>query len=159
MLKKFLYLDIDGVLVLSTETKEILTNFGLLFPFNKKAVNVLNKIIELTDCELIISSDWKHNLDIYELKEYFISQNVKKYPIDVTPDWSFRTTQTLAKDRSKEILTHVEINKPDYWCAVDDLNLTPYIDEKHFVWCKRQMEGIKQLGIPVKIFDILNNNE
>jgi diketogulonate reductase-like aldo/keto reductase len=61
--------------------------------------------------------------------------------------------QLLEKNRAKEILNHVDKMKPNFWVAIDDLNLIKWISEKHFVHTSRFMEGIKQTG---KAQEIIN---
>ena len=97
---KVLFLDHDGVICLNN-------NFGTRFKkgksvrnmwekpvidrfdnFDKKAITVLNDIINQTDCEIVISSDWKRWATVEEMGEYYESQGIVKKPLDFTPNLS-----------------------------------------------------------------------
>jgi len=39
--------------------------------FNKKAIGVLNEILEKTGAEIVVSSDWKRFATVEELGEYY----------------------------------------------------------------------------------------
>ncbi len=39
--------------------------------FDTKAVKTLNKIIEITDAEIVVSSDWKLHATLEELGDYY----------------------------------------------------------------------------------------
>jgi hypothetical protein len=150
---KFLYLDIDGVLCLGSEIHPKLTEWGYVYRFNAKAVNILNQILQQTEADIIISSDWKEHYSLKSLQEIFEWQKVIKKPIDVTATYPYKTTQLLEEVRAKEILDHVDKIKPHSWVAIDDLDLRTWISSKHFVQTPLFMEGIKQTG---KATDIIN---
>ena len=146
-MKKFIYLDIDGVLSLGSEIHPKLTKWGYVHRVNKKAVKVLNLILDETDADIIISSDWKDNYTFKDLQEIFIEfMGIKKTPIDTTSSSKGVTMQLLEKFRAQEILEHVDRIKPYNWVAIDDLDLSMWIAPKHFVICTRFYEGIKQTG-------------
>jgi len=151
---KFLYLDIDGVLAVGYK-KPKQTAWGYVEKWDSKCVSVLNEITGMTGAEIIVSSDWKLNFTKKELDKIFKWQGASGVPLDVTPDLGRRVLQTLELDRAKEILMHVEKHKPEAWVAVDDLDLTKYLDG-HFVHLSRWMEGIKQSSKSQKIIQILN---
>lgn len=58
----------------------------------------------------------------------------------------------IESTRVGEINEWVEINKPDKWVAIDDLNLSQL---KSFVHTKKMNEGIKQSGIKELIIEKL----
>jgi hypothetical protein len=39
--------------------------------FDKKAIKILNEIIEETGCEIVVSSDWKLHATLDELGDYY----------------------------------------------------------------------------------------
>ena len=149
--------------------------------FNKKAVAVLNEILEKTGAEIVISSDWRYHATIEELGEYYELQGVIKKPIAVTGIFKdiypnelscLRHKAELELERSMEIdhwlSNHLEITN---WVAVDDLNLgidflssyfisTYDINNRpgltNFVHTYKSGEGIKQSGIKEKIIKFLN---
>jgi len=54
--------------------------------FDKKAIKILNEIIEQTGCEIVVSSDWKLHANLEELGDYYESQGIIKRPIATTPN-------------------------------------------------------------------------
>lgn len=143
---KVFFLDIDGVVCLSTEwggrakkkMKYFSKNPGVsnlpasikMDNFNDKAVKVLNSILEETGAEIVVSSDWKLYCGLDELKEMFSDYGVIKQPIDITPnitlkyDKNYYTSEELSENRVSEIKAwlkeHPEVTQ---WVAVDDLPL------------------------------------
>lgn len=83
----FIFLDIDGVLATNPDPKisKSLWYNEIAYPFNKNCVKVLNKILEKTNAEIILSSDWRRVFDLDELDKIFKFNHVIKSPIDVTP--------------------------------------------------------------------------
>jgi hypothetical protein len=193
---KVIFLDHDGVICLSTEwggrhkkQKKVgrkLSQSVLSLPtdarfdnFNKKAIVILNEILEKTGAEIVVSSDWKRWATVEEMGEYYESQGIKKKPIAFTKkvqDCTSYNSQTfvwsprweLEQERSIEIndylVDHPEIT---HWVAVDDLNMG--IPQTHESWGDMEMdwgltnfvltpkgsEGIKQTGIKEQILNFL----
>jgi len=151
--------------------------------FDKKAIEVLNSVLEETGAEIVVSSDWKRWATAEELGVYYEQQGIIKKPIDCTSffkklylegkvpkknEFEYQYFENLEQERHFEILdylkTHPEIT---HWVAVDDLNMGIDItytdgqnDERYwgltnFVWTPRESEGIKQSGIKEKILEFL----
>jgi len=148
--------------------------------FDQKAVSVLNEILDETDAEIVVSSDWKHWSTVEEMGEYYEIQGIKKKPIDFTKNlgqcsfqdkksfqWSY--TYDLEQSRYVEItqylMDHPEITQ---WVAVDDLHMGKHVENSkygafdrddwgltNFVWTPRCSEGIKQSGVKDKILKYL----
>lgn len=154
-MKKFIYLDIDGVLCLGSEIHPKLTEWGYVHRFNAKAVKIFNEILEKTNADIIISSDRKNHYTLEDFKGIFEWQKIIKPPIDVTPFIANKTIQLLEEFRAKEILEHVDKYKPGSWVAIDDLDLRYWMSDRHFVLTPRFMEGIKQTGKKQEIIDKL----
>lgn len=175
-IEKVLFLDNDGVICLQNNwgsrynkrkrfvkqnPTAIKLPINLTFDnFDKKSVKVLNNIIEETDCEIIISSDWKLYANLKDLSKYYLDQGICKAPIGCTPNMEvydyhknnyLMGNNFLAEKRDDEIKKFLDDNKVNKWVVVDDLNLT--LD--NFVHCPRQLEGIKQAGIKEKIIKFL----
>jgi len=172
---KIVFLDHDGVMCLSTEwggrMKKIkkwkLDNPGCngyvndpLIPahvkmdnFNTKAVKILNEILELTDAEIVVSSDWKLHNTLEQLQDMFKEYGVIKSPIDVTPDKILKKMSDLESNRVSEINEWL-INHPEvtHWVAIDDLDLS---ELPNFVHTKKMKEGIKHSGIKEQILKFL----
>ena len=198
---KAIFLDHDGVICLSnnwagrskkwakyrsanpdsSREKKDAPVFVRFDDFDKKAIKILNEIIEETGCEIVVSSDWRLHANLEELGDYYISQGIIKRPIaftdifkDIFPkEWNaFRFRADLELERSMEI-NHWLVNHPEitHWVAVDDLNmslefLSKYFSDgesdknpglSNFVLTPRSSEGIKQSGIKEKIIKYLKD--
>jgi hypothetical protein len=194
---KVIFLDNDGVICLSTEwggrhkkqqkagrkMSQSVISLDVQYRFdnfNKKAVAVLNSIIEETGAEIVVSSDWKRWATVEELGDYYESQGIIKRPIDATAfcrdlyndggaahlkdeDINWNRTWLLEQERHVEILhwlkQHPEVT---HWVAIDDLNMAKNYDDiertwglENFVLTPRAMEGIKQSGIKEKVLEFL----
>jgi len=155
---KIFFLDLDGVMATTFCYGKGKNNKWDVYMFDPKCVSVLNFILQETGCDIILSSDWRHNLTLQEIREIFVHNGIIKGPIGYTSLSKTYTGNNLEGGRSDEILlwvkTHIWKNDVN-WCAVDDLNM----DEKlfpNFVHCPNEHEGIKQSGIKEKIIKILN---
>lgn len=122
--------------------------------FDSKAVVILNEILEKTDAEIVVSSDWKLHCTLNELKDMFIEYGVIKSPIGVTPNHILKSLDDLESNRVSEISewikSHPDVKK---WVAIDDLDLSAL---DFFVRTKRSNEGIKQSGVKEKILKIFS---
>lgn len=149
--------------------------------FDKKAIKILNEILEQTGAEIVVSSDWRFHASLDELGEYYLSQGIIKPPIatthifkDLFPrEWSgLRFRAELELERSMEI-NHWVVNHPEItsWVAIDDLDMSVeflsdrFISEDigykkpgliNFVHTPHSREGIKQIGIKELILKFLN---
>jgi hypothetical protein len=190
---KVLFLDNDGVICLSNnwggrtkkwanyrsenpDSSKVLKDAPVSVrfdDFDKKAIKILNEIIEETGCEIVVSSDWKLHATLEELGEYYESQGIIKKPIALTPNiqnckdiestiiWSPRWE--LEQIRTIEIKQYLH-DHPEvtHWVSVDDLKMgkigEPWKDEwaiDNFVLTPKSNEGIKQSGVKEKILNYL----
>jgi hypothetical protein len=143
-----LFLDIDDVIYLWKQYDSKIRmheKWGAIKKFDKKAVKVLNKIIEESNCEIVISSDWKRGYSLEELQGIFEWNNILKKPIDCT-------FNRFDMDKNYEIMSYVNNHELKKWVAIDDLPLWV----NNFVQCRRQNEGIKQTGIKDKVLQYLS---
>jgi len=148
--------------------------------FDKKAIDVLNEILEATGAEIVVSSDWKAWASIEQMGEYYEMQGIIKKPIAYTKNLgqcSFQDTKSfiwsvtydLEQSRYVEItqylMDHPEIT---HWVSVDDLHMGRHVENskygafdrddwglENFVWTPRPSEGIKQSGVKDKILKYL----
>jgi hypothetical protein len=193
---KVIFLDHDGVICLSSEwggrfkkqqkagrklsqSVESLPVLARFDNFNKKAVKILNEILEETGAEIVVSSDWKRWANAEELGEYYESQGIIKKPIAVTPNlgqctWYNNMVWIWSRDWDLEMTRVIEIKQylhdhPEitHWVSVDDLNMGKTgiqwnVEFEHdwgldnFVLTPLGSEGIKQSGIKDKIIQFLN---
>ena len=149
--------------------------------FDKKAIDVLNEILETTGAEIVVSSDWKAWASIEQMGEYYEMQGIIKKPIAYTKNLgqcSFQDTKSfiwsstydLEQSRYVEItqylMDHPEIT---HWVSVDDLHMGRHVENskygafdrddwglENFVWTPRPSEGIKQSGVKEKILKYLS---
>ena len=189
---KVLFLDNDGVICLSNNwggrakkwSKYIKLNPGqtslALAPvevrfddFDKKAVKVLNEVLEETGAEIVVSSDWRLHATLEELGEYYLSKGILKAPIAFTkryigcdkPDEFEWVRQTMYEQQRcievRQYLTdHPEVT---HWACIDDLVLGEKdffgFERKwglsNFVHTPRENEGIKQAGVKDKLLEYL----
>jgi len=182
---KTLFLDHDGVICLSnnwgsrfkkqTKAKKKLSQSVMSLPvdarfdnFDKKAIKILNEILELSGAEIVVSSDWKTWCTVEEMGDYYISQGITKRPIDFTTNIIDQSKITwdqkwdLEGTRSLEIKTwlseHPEVT---HWVAIDDLNMGKNGEDwknwglDNFVLTPKGNEGIKQSGIKEKVISYL----
>ena len=158
---KIIFLDIDGVIYPFNEPDKLFLFEGRFSErLNQKSIKVLNAIIKQTDCEIVITSDWRRHYTLEELQFIFKSNGIIKEPIDVTPCVKFMSAMHLELDRVFEINQYLKENKDNIsvFCIVDDMKLDKDVELENFVLCARPYnEGIKQTGIKEKIIKILNN--
>jgi hypothetical protein len=197
---KVIFLDNDGVICLSNnwggrskkwakyrsanpETSKQLSDAPVevrFDDFDKKAVKILNEILEQTGAEIVVSSDWRLHATLEEIGEYYISQGILKKPVGFTKllgqfddpeNFVWSRQWRLEQSRSLEVLQylkdHPEVSE---WVVVDDLNMgIPQTNESwgememdwgltNFVLTPKSSEGIKQSGIKEKIVNYLNND-
>ena len=188
--KKVLFLDNDGVICLSNnwgsrvkkrkkDKISLVMNDPDVDPkyrfdyFDKKAVKVLNQVLEETGAEIVVSSDWRLYATLEELGDYYLSEGIIKKPIAFTkryigcdkPDefeWVRRTMyeQQRCIEVRQYLIDHPEIT---HWVCIDDLELgevdTFGREQKwglsNFVHTPREKEGIKQSGIKEKLLKYL----
>jgi hypothetical protein len=141
--------------------------------FDKKAIKILNEILEETGAEIIVSSDWRYHATLEELGEYYLSQGISKAPIGVTKrlgecdqpqNFIWSRQWDLEQSRSLEILQYLrDYPEVTEWVAVDDLDMSNSEEWKkwgltNFVLTPKSNEGIKQSGVKEKIINYLTNN-
>lgn len=161
--KIYIFLDIDGVLATShqynTNPKKWNDEYHR-YRFDYKCVKVFNEILEKTNPIIILSSDWQHNYSLEMINRIFEINEVNCIITDVTGSaWGtkFTSYSQLEDCRAYDILKYAEEHQIEKWLAIDDLNLSQWIDADHFIHTPRANEGIKQSGVKDKILSILLN--
>lgn len=139
---KLLFLDIDGVIA-DYESNGFTTNSGIIVPygFYPEYVQRLNNVITQTGCKIVVSSDWRNHFGWNDMKEVFEHYGILSDVLfGYTANLPSYNAMTLSKGRADEILNFVNLYRPDKFCAVDDLDLSPWIDpESKFV---KTVDGI-----------------
>lgn len=144
-----IFLDHDGVICLdeqfgSRSTKRIKEGYKssmltreyplhLRFDdFDPECVHALNIILDKTDAEIVVSSDWRFFATLEEMGRYYECQGINKKPIDFTPSYKnipkrdgYDPMPLLERIRIFEIREWLRENsdKVINWVAVDDLNM------------------------------------
>jgi len=155
---KVLFLDHDGVICLVNNWGSRFQNNNLFDDFDDEAIQLLNEIITETDCEIVVSSDWRLYTDLEGLKKLYRESGIIKEPLSMTSTYPYNSYSLPENDRAADVVGWVDDNMKDIstWVAVDDLQLSHYIQD-NFVWISRPDLGLKQTGIKEEIIRILNN--
>lgn len=161
---KTIFLDIDGVLATHKEFMRIRHSFhkkynnakelNIPYPFNSGCVKILNEILDETNAQIILSSDWRNHWNLEELDKIFKFNGVIKSPIDVTGNHPV-SFGNLEKNRINEIKKYYEKHDVGSYVIIDDLHMDIYEIDR-FVRTI-DSEGLKQIGIKRKILKILND--
>ena len=162
--KFYIFLDIDGVLATTRQffSKKRHEEWNC-YNFDAKCVRVFNEILERTklggkEPVVILSSDWKTHYKIETMNNIMAYNNAYCVIEDYTPNLcgvKFKSAAQLEDCRADEILKYVHEHDIEDWVAIDDLDLSPWISEKHFVCTPQHMEGIKQSGVKDKILKLI----
>jgi hypothetical protein len=187
---KVIFLDHDGVICLSgnwgsrfkkqQKERKKLSQDVMSMPvdarfdnFDKKAIKVLNEILEQTGADIVVSSDWKNWCSVEEMGDYYESQGIIKRPIDFTTNMIDGEKVTWHRNWDLEGTRSVQIQEwlkehPEvtHWVAIDDLNMAKTglhysMEFEHewgldnFVLTPMNNEGIKQVGVKEKVLSFL----
>lgn len=161
---KTIFLDIDGVLATQKEFMRARHSFhkkyneayelNIPYPYNPGCVKVLNEILEETDAQIVLSSDWKIHWNLENLDKIFKFNGIIKSPIAVTGSHPV-SFGNLEKNRVNEINIYREKYDVGSYVIIDDLHMDIYEIDR-FVRTNDR-EGLKQLGIKNKILKFLND--
>ena len=156
--------------------------------FDQESIQILNRILEETGAEIVVSSDWRLHATLEEIGDYYESQGIVKRPIGFTEvfhftnwneegfvpdhdDFSWSRFENREQERYFEIKRwlrdHPEVTN---WVAVDDLHMGIHVENSsygpfdrdwgldNFAWTPRDWEGIKHSGIKEKIINFLRDD-
>jgi hypothetical protein len=160
-----IFLDIDGVLATNLQFQMNKQKFQdkhawadelrVPYPFDPGCVKILNEIIETTDAEIVLSSDWKLHWNILELHEIFHHNGVIKSPRTVTLNVTAEEFD-LEQERAYQISEFIKKFKPKQYVIIDDLEVGYKMEtlEGQDRYVKtRDREGLKQTGVKEKILE------
>ena len=142
---KLIFLDIDGVLNSDQWMKSVECTSGE-YPqnqFDPKCVELFNKIVFETGARVVLSSTWRLNYTIEQIREIFKSVHVKCEVIDFTPDLKKDNDYVI---RGNEILKWCKDNEDIIGCKylhytdfaiLDDNNDMLLWQQNHFYLTER----------------------
>ena len=138
---KVIFLDIDGVMVTGEMLNRLEEIDGFHFnPFARGPVYQLNRIVETTGAEIVISSTWRCDGPRWNaLMKHFEQQGVRKKPLVRTPHLTKKRESGLFKtaQRGEEIKTWLSNDVQDYVVLDDDTDMDDV--RAHFVYVKNGM--------------------
>jgi hypothetical protein len=137
----------------------IAKELNISYPFDPKCVKIFNEILDETDADIVLSSDWREHFSLEDLDKIFKFNGVNKSPVDTTINEDVSMgNQTM--NRAFQIGEYVTRNNITNYVVIDDLNVGKYMvitNEEHKFVLTNDFEGLKQLSIKNKIINILNN--
>jgi hypothetical protein len=165
---KIIFLDIDGVLATNKQFQMSRKKFqeknkwayedNVPYPFDKKCVKILNEILNETDAEIVLTSDWKFHWDLIRLHNIFENNGVIKSPRMVTKNNPI-SFGNFTKNRANEIDIFLKHFQFANYVVIDDLNVGHYLElGNDKVVLTNRNEGLKQIGIKDKIIKILTHD-
>lgn len=159
MRKKIIFIDIDGPLAWATWgdgkvkiDENTMNEFTIPYPLVKEDCEALQRICDMTNAELVLSSDWKLHFTLRQMSNVFIEFGIHAPLIDITTHmdsrkmglWNKMSKPSLEHDRANQILKWVKDNKISNWIAIDDLNLSnqfKFMKPRQPMWRHIQVDG------------------
>lgn len=152
---KILFLDHDSVMSTELDCNYMISrdNWMDKIPFDVECVKVLNRVIVETDCEIVVTSDWRTHHGLEDMRQWYMLNGVCKVPIGVTARLRKFNSMDLERNRAAEIDLWIEQHHIRCWCAVDDMDMGPHLD--YFVHCGNDRLGLSDEGVGEKIIKLL----
>jgi hypothetical protein len=156
MVKKVLFLDIDGVLQPCSSQKrfdhinemdklykELYDKYGVdysayfkydvaavYYDWDKESLRELRRILDTTGAKIVISSDWRQSKPISCLQNFFRIYDMADYVVDYTPDFDYEKVKIFRKtDEYKEIYESRCIEILEYLKAHPEIKRWAAIDD------------------------------
>jgi hypothetical protein len=149
-----IFLDIDGVLRTHKSDLEnsILLNQEIPIrvydrKFDSKAVSNINYITHYTNAKIVVSSTWRNNFTLQELKQIFKDRGITTDIIDKTE---------IGLTRGEEIREWLDRNEVTNYVVIDDQvkDIINWVDNRRVIHVNPQ-EGFTSDELVDKILDIL----
>jgi len=152
--RKIIFIDVDGPLAWGTwgDGRVKLNGgselFTIPYPWVEEDCSALKKIIDETESQLVLSSDWKMHYGLIQMKRIFQYYGIPGHHlIDTTTHvdlWKKLSSPSLEWERASQIIKWVKDNRIRKWIAIDDLNLSN--EFKHMrpripMWRHVQVDG------------------
>jgi len=115
--------------------------------FDQKCVSNINYIISLTRAKIVVSSTWRNNFTIEELKVIFRSRGISGEVIDKTG---------IGLTRGEEIRQWLDTNEVTDYVVIDDQvkDILSWVDKNRVVEVNCQL-GFESDELVDKVLDIL----
>lgn len=149
-----IFLDIDGVLRTHKSDLENSIILNQEIPirvydrrFDSKSVNNINYIVHYTGAKIVVSSTWRNNFSIQELKEIFRDRGITAEVIDKTD---------IGLTRGEEIREWLDRNEITNYVVIDDQvkDIINWVDKDRVIEVNCQ-EGFTSDELVDKTLDIL----
>lgn len=128
---KIIFLDFDGVVVCSPVERVALPNGKKVHALNGPAVERLNKIVEATNAEVVVTSTWRLHHSLERLTGYLERAGFKGRVRDTTPDiWPMDGNARVSEYRSEEIKQWLKSRLIRKWVVIDDVNIKGVPDKQ-----------------------------
>lgn len=146
--KVVVFLDFDGVLHHYFPKSENTDLQNSHFYYLKNFEDVINEFKKYLDISIVISSAWRKQRSLEELKSLF-SKEIQPYIIDKTP---------VIDDNNRELETNMWIEINDFngfWIAIDDTDFL-FKTKSNLVHCYDKFERREQELLKIKFVQILS---
>ena len=115
--------------------------------FNPKAVSNINQLIYYTKAKIVVSSTWRTQFTLQQLKDIFRSNDITGEVIDKTP---------IGLTRGEEICEWIDYHGAESYVVIDDQvkDILTYVDNRRVVKCEHSI-GFEDDELLDKALDIL----
>ena len=153
--RKIIFLDLDGVmdngkydLYLNKYNLPEKDDYGVLF--DPDCIAAFKHVIDETKADIVISSSWKSDMSIDEIKRMWKERNLPGMPIDVTP--------TISRHRGDEIAAWLTLcPDPCRYVIIDDEQREQFnTDQLPYLVTTDGYDGLT-MPLADKAIEILNN--
>ena len=161
--KPIIFLDIDDVMVTSEEYNEprkmvwekynIAKELNVPYLFSTKCVKVLNNILDETNAEIVLTSDWRLRWNLNEMGKIFNMNGINQLPADFTEFKPIKLNDGVI-NRVNEITIYIKEHEVTKYVVVDDMMMGQYLPVGHFVLTKEK-NGIAGRGVRNRILNAL----
>lgn len=147
---KVVFLDFDGVLNSDRTTEKIyVSKYGFrVTGLDRDKVELVSKLCEETDSDVVISSTWRDHFNLVEIRELFAERGFKGRIVGRTPKAEgYKMSSSNRQKRGEEIQLYIDQctsrYRPGTFVVLDDIETQFYPDRQ--VLC-RESEGFTQKG-------------
>jgi hypothetical protein len=119
MTRKQLFLDVDGVLHPFHGAHARESDVTI---FHRDCMNRLKRIVEETDCEIVLSSSWRNFLNTRNILHANLAEYGMTYRTWIEPD-SFHSNLSPSAAKYTKIMSFVQVHHPEEWIVLDDEDL------------------------------------